>query len=126
MVTRVMVVEDDAKHRQLFAAWLELAGFETIMVSDERTAQATVAAQRPDVALIDIRMPHISGLDVIGGIRSTTSGRLLPIVAISVLSSREDEEACLAAGADHFLKKPARMHELVTAIRDAASGLASP
>jgi DNA-binding response OmpR family regulator len=116
-----MVVEDDARHRRLFAAWLEVAGFNVVLVSDERTAIAVATTSRPDVALVDIRLPHLCGLDVIIGIRSATIGRPLPVVAISVLSSREDEEACLAAGADRFLRKPARMQDLVAAVRDTAS-----
>jgi CheY-like chemotaxis protein len=125
MPTQVMVVEDDARHRRRFAAWLEVAGFNVVLVSDERTAIAVTTARRPDVALVDIRLPHISGLDVIMRIRSATIGRPLPVVAISVLSSRADEEACLAAGADRFLRKPARMQDLVAAVRDAASSPAS-
>ena len=125
MPTQVMVVEDDARHRRLFAAWLDLAGFNVLLVSDGRTALATAAERRPDVALVDIRLPHISGLDVIVGIKSAAKGRLLPVVAISVLSSREDEEACLAAGADRFLRKPVRMQDLVAAVRTVVSGPAS-
>lgn len=116
MVRRVMVVEDDPQHRRLYKAWLELSGFQTIMVSDERTAQATAVEHQPDLALVDIRLPYISGLDIIRTIRSTADSKDIPVVAISVLSSREDEDACLAAGASCFLPKPISMRKLSDAI----------
>jgi DNA-binding response OmpR family regulator len=111
-----MVVEDQPLHRKMFKAWLTSAGFQTIMVSDERTAQGVATEQSPDIALIDIRLPHISGLDIIERLKGTAATANIPVMAVTVLSTRSDEAACYAAGADHFMTKPTNMHLLTEAI----------
>ena len=103
MTIRVMIVEDDPLHCKLYEAWLTSAGYHAVMVPDEREAQSVATEQQPDVAVVDIRLPYISGLDVIESLKvSPLTGRT-PVMAVTVLSSRQDEEACVAAGADHFL-----------------------
>lgn len=118
MTLRVMVVEDDPLHRKLYQAWLTGAGFQAIMVSDERDAQGVAAEQSPDIALVDIRLPHIGGLDIIEGLKASTATASIPVMAVTVLSSRSDEEACFAAGANRFMTKPTNMHALMNAIVD--------
>lgn len=116
MTLRVMVIEDDPLHRKLYEAWLKEAGFEAIIISDERAAQGVANEQRPDIALVDIRLPHISGLDIIESLKASAATASTPVMAVTVLSSRSDEEACFAAGADHFMTKPTNMHALTKAI----------
>ena len=122
---RVMVVEDDPLHRKMFQAWLTSAGFQTIMVSDERTAQGIAVEQEADIALVDIRLPHVSGLDIIEQLKGSAATADMPVVAVSVLSSRSDEEACFDAGADRFITKPASMRALTEAIVDMVDAGAS-
>ncbi len=86
------------------------------MVADERTAQGVATEKRPDIALVDIRLPHISGLHVIERLKGTAATASMPVMAVTVLCSRGDEEACFAAGADHFMTKPTNMHALTDAI----------
>ena len=116
MALRVMVVEDNLLHCKLYEAWLTGAGFQAIIVPDERKAQNVAINEKPDVAVVDVRLPHISGLDIIEGLKVSPLTRKTPVMAVTVLSSRQDEEACLAAGADHFMTKPVSMHLLTKAI----------
>ena len=112
---RVMVVEDNPLLCKLYDAWLGNSGFHAIIVPDERAAQSVAIEERPDIALVDIRLPHISGLDIIEGLKRSEVTGDIPVMAVTVLSSRRDEEACMAAGADHFMTKPASMQKLTKA-----------
>ncbi len=104
-----MLVEDTPSHRKLYASWLRIGGYEPHVLSDERGAQRAAEDLRPAAIIVDIRLPNISGLDVIGGLKAEERTRSIPVMALTVLGSRTDEAACLAAGADVFVTKPDRI-----------------
>ncbi len=103
---RIMLVEDTASHRKLYASWLRIGGYEPHVLADERIAQRTAEDLRPAAIIVDIRLPNISGLDVIEGLKSHERTRAIPVMALTVLDSPSDQRACLAAGADAFVTKP--------------------
>ncbi|MBB5712136.1 response regulator [Sphingomonas xinjiangensis] len=111
-----MVVEDDPLHLKLYESWLTHAGHYPIMVADERNAETVAAKHHPDVAIIDVRLPHINGIDLIRSLKRGNATATLPIVAVTVLSDWHDEEACVAAGADCFMSKPVSIFKLTDTI----------
>lgn len=106
---RIMLVEDTASHRKLYASWLRIGGYDPHVLADERTVQETAGQVRPAAIIVDIRLPNVSGLDVIEGLKSDERTRAIPVMALTVLDSATDRQACLAAGADVFVTKPDRI-----------------
>lgn len=102
----ILLVEDTASHRKLYASWLTIGGYEPHVLADERTAQRAAEELRPAAIIVDIRLPNISGLDVIEGLKADARTRAIPVMALTVLDSPADKDACLAAGADVFVTKP--------------------
>ncbi|WP_028056828.1 response regulator transcription factor [Sphingomonas phyllosphaerae] len=102
----IMLVEDTASHRKLYASWLKIGGYDPHVLGDERVAQRMAEELRPAAIIVDIRLPNISGLDVIEGLKADERTRAIPVMALTVLDSATDKDACLAAGADVFVTKP--------------------
>lgn len=109
MPKTVLLIEDNLLHRKLFAAWLETGGHRPVVVADERLAYLEAVAQQPDVIVTDIRLPYVDGRDIIRQLKASPLTQHIPIIAITVLSGRQDQDSCLAAGADAFYTKTIRM-----------------
>lgn len=117
MSKRVMLIEDTVLHRKLFTIWLEMDGHVVHVVNDERMAHSEAARSQPDVIIADIRLSHMDGRDVIRSLKSRLDTRHIPVLALTVLNSREDESSCYAAGADIFLNKDISRVDLLEAVR---------
>jgi CheY-like chemotaxis protein len=111
---RILVAEDNASLRLLYAIWLESGGFDVTVVADGRAAlQALERRPLPDVALLDIEMPFVDGLSVCRYLHA-----LDPSVRIVVVTGVEDARAdALAAGASDVLRKPCNPGQIVAAVR---------
>jgi two-component system cell cycle response regulator DivK len=105
----VLLIEDTASHQRLYTLWLKIGGYRTALASDERIAVAEAARLQPDLIIVDIRLPYVSGLDIIEALKGGVTTRHIPILALTVLDRHEAEAACLAAGADAFALKPIEM-----------------
>jgi CheY-like chemotaxis protein len=103
---RVLVAEDDRINAKLMDSLLRKAGHEVVLVRDgERALQA--ARSRPfDLALVDLRMPRMDGLEFTRRYRAQEEGGRLPIVALTANAAEDAHSECLAAGMDDFLTKP--------------------
>jgi two-component system, OmpR family, KDP operon response regulator KdpE len=116
-LTPVLVIEDDPPIRRLLRTSLGANGFQVIEAESGRDGLTALAAQKPEIVVLDLGLPDIDGLDVIRAIRN--AGDKTPIV---VLSSRGDESVKVAAldlGADDYVTKPFGMAELIARIRTA-------
>ena len=104
----VLIAEDEAVHRELLSALLRGRGHHVITATNGREALAEIERNRLDVALMDLQMPEMDGLSVVGAVRERerATGAHLPIIAMSASSLGDDPERCLAAGADRFVAKP--------------------
>ncbi|HEY7066122.1 MAG TPA: response regulator [Chloroflexota bacterium] len=121
--TRVLVVEDHPLNRELAEAILERAGYDVVLAEDGETALETVAARRPDVILLDIDLPGISGLDVARQLKADPGTRAIPVVALTAYAMVGDEERVRAAGCDDYVTKPIERPKLLGAVERA---LAAP
>ncbi|AWK08196.1 DNA-binding response regulator [Streptomyces spongiicola] len=108
---RVLVVDDDPAIRRSLARALRLGGFSVDLAEDGRSALLGVGARRPDVIVLDISMPGISGIDVCRTLRA--DGDDVPVLMLSALDETTDRIAGLQAGADDYLVKPFALQELV-------------
>ncbi len=120
-----MVVEDEPLHQKLFATWIEQAGHQMIGVLDPRMAELAMLKHLPDVAIIDLRLPHIDGLKLITLLRRRSELSAVPIIAVTVLVDEYDKQSCLLAGADMYVTKPFSRAELLAHIQQVATGRGS-
>jgi len=118
---RVVLVEDEPLHQKLFAAWIERAGHQAIAVLDPRQAELVMLQHPPDIAIIDLHLPHIDGLKLIALWRRRRELSAVPIIAVTVLTDDYDERSCLLAGADMYVTKPFSRAELLAHMQQAAN-----
>jgi two-component system response regulator MprA len=113
-VHQVLIVEDDQKLAAVLARSLERAGYTCTIAESGDQALWAVDARRPDALVVDVMIPHPSGIEVCRHLRS--SGFDGPIVVISARSNADDRAAAQRAGADRFLAKPFALAELVSTL----------
>ncbi|MFI6849332.1 response regulator transcription factor [Kitasatospora sp. NBC_00085] len=112
---RVLVVDDDAAIRRTLERGLRLSGFSVSLAEDGEAALAVLAAAAPDVLVLDVSMPGLSGAEVCRTLR--TRGDDIPVLMLSALDEPADRVAGLQAGADDYLVKPFALEELVLRLR---------
>jgi len=109
----ILVIEDEAPIREFEVTYLRDAGYKTIEAADGQAGLELFKTHRPDLAIVDINLPNMSGLDVCKTIRATST---MPILIVTALSSDEDEVRGLAMGADDYIKKPFNPNVLVARV----------
>ena len=113
-MTRALVVDDEAEVRRAVQRGLEVLGYEIETAADGEEGLAKVESWRPDVVLLDLAMPKLSGLSVLQQVRRWTQ---VPIIVLSVMGEEADKVRALEAGADDYLTKPFGLQELHARIR---------
>jgi putative two-component system response regulator len=108
----VLVVDDVPANVELFKTLLTREGYVVFTASNGEQALEMVARERPDLVLMDVVMPNLSGYEVCERIKQDKATRLTPVVLITALQQREDRIQGINAGADDFLTKPVDVHEL--------------
>lgn len=110
----ILVVEDDGTVRNLITTTLKSNDYRYLTAVDGESAIAAASTQRPDIVLLDLGLPDMDGVEVIGRIRSWSQ---MPIIVISARSEDADKIAALDAGADDYLTKPFSVAELLARLR---------
>lgn len=108
----VLVVEDDKVNSAALVLLLKAQGYHVHAAADGETALATIAQDPPDLILLDVRLPGMSGFDVCRSIKQRSATRLIPVVLVTGLDAREHRIAGITAGADDLLTKPFDIEEL--------------
>lgn len=103
---RILVADDNAINQAVAAAILAPLEPDIVRAMDGRAAVEAVVAERFDLVLMDVRMPHMDGIEATRRIRATSGGKDVPIVALTAGDEVRDRQPCLDAGADAFLTKP--------------------
>jgi two-component system, cell cycle response regulator DivK len=112
----VLIVEDYPLNMKLFQALLETQSYRTIEATEGRAGLDLAREHDPDLIILDIELPDISGIDVIGALKSAERTRHIPIVVITA-SMPHAEPAIRAAGADAFMSKPIATAEFLATVR---------
>ena len=113
----VLVVDDNPHNLELLQAYLEDLGCTIRGATDGREAIDSVAASTPDLILLDIMMPRMSGYQVCQEVKRSPETRDIPIIMVTALNEVGDVERAVDAGADDFLTKPVNKLELLTRVR---------
>ena len=113
----ILVVDDNLQNLELLQAYLEDLGCKVISAQDGVQAMAAVAQHNPDLILLDIMMPKMSGFEVCRRLKEDAATCDIPIVMITALNELGDIERAVAAGTDDFLSKPINKIELLIRIK---------
>lgn len=113
---RILVVDDNPQHAELLDDCLVAMGYQVVHAYDGVEALRRVEMDHPDLVILDLVLPLISGYDVCRMVKANETTGLLPVVLVTALSQREDKLKGLEAGADDFLVKPFDRVELLTRI----------
>ena len=114
---KILVVDDTPKNVKLLADLLTVKGYSVVTAESGRQALAQLEAERPDLVLLDVVMPEMSGYEVCRKIRENPMTQILPVVMVTALDPAEERIKGLDAGADDFLTKPINRAELLARVR---------
>ena len=114
---KILVVEDNELNLKLFCDLLRAHGYEAEPVRDGREAVERARAFAPDLIVMDIQMPHISGLELIEQMKADDELRHMPIMAVTAYAAKGDEERIRDAGAEGYVSKPISVLKFVEAVR---------
>lgn len=114
---KILVVDDTPKNVKLLADILAVKGYAVATAASGAEALEKIEAERPDLVLLDIVMPGMSGYEVCRKLRENTATGMLPVVMVTALDPNQERVKGLEAGADDFLTKPINQAELLARIR---------
>ena len=114
---RILIADDNHQNCELLEAYLAQEGYTVEMVYDGQQTLEAIARRQPDLLLLDIMMPKMSGYEVCQTLKSKAETRDIPIVMVTALAEMGDIEKAVNAGADDFLTKPVNKLELTTRVR---------
>jgi two-component system cell cycle response regulator DivK len=112
-----MVVEDNELNLKLFCDLLRAHGYDADPVRDGRDALERARVFAPDLVVMDIQMPHVSGLELIEQMKADEGLRRTPIMAVTAYAAKGDEERIRDAGAEGYVSKPISVMRFVEAVR---------
>ena len=106
MAKTVMIVEDNDLNMKLFSDLLQANGYDTLQAKDGRDVLTMVREHRPDLIVMDIQLPGISGLDITKTIKTDDQLKETPVIAVTAFAMKGDEEKIREAGCDAYISKP--------------------
>jgi two-component system, cell cycle response regulator DivK len=113
---RILVVEDNDLNRKLFCDLLKANGFAVEPVADGREAIARARSFVPNLVIMDIQLPNVSGLELIEALKGDPELRLIPVLAVTAYAGKGDEERIRDAGAEGYLAKPVSITPFMAAV----------
>lgn len=114
--TRVMVVEDNELNLRLFCDLLSAHGYRVDALRDGRDVLHHARTESPHIIVMDIQLPHVSGLDLIAAIKGDDTLSHIPILAVTAYAGREDEQRIRKAGAESYIAKPVSVIRFLEAV----------
>ena len=114
---KVLVVEDNELNMKLFCDLLDAFGFQTVESRDGLKAVDLARQHKPDLIIMDIQLPEVSGLDLTRWIKDDTSINKIPIMAVTAFAMRQDERLVREAGCEAYMSKPIQMMPFIDTVR---------
>jgi two-component system, cell cycle response regulator DivK len=112
----VLVVEDNPANMTLATFLLKSAGYAVLSASDAEAGLALARAEQPDLVLMDIQLPGMDGLQACAILKKDTVTRDIPVIALTALAMKGDEERIRAAGCDGYIAKPLAYREFLATV----------
>jgi len=114
---KILIVEDNDLNMKLFHDLLEVHGYETFQTKDGREALGMARDHRPDLILMDIQLPEVSGLEVTKWIKEDDDLRSIPIIAVTAFAMKGDEERIRQGGCEAYLSKPISVGKFIETVK---------
>ena len=117
----VVIVEDEPDAAEMFAEMMRVSGYRVIKNNKSTSAIETISSEKPDVVILDVMMPDISGLDILRTMRESLDLANIPVILVSAKSMPSDIKVGMDAGASHYLTKPVSFLDLKNAVNNLAT-----
>ncbi len=122
-MTKILLVEDDFSLRDIYSARFVAEGYTVVTASDGEEALATAVRERPDLIVLDVMMPKISGFDVLDILRSTPETQATKVVMMTALSQETDRQRGESLGVNKYLvKSQVTLEDVVTTVKQVLNG----
>ncbi|HEX3534389.1 MAG TPA: response regulator [Gemmatimonadaceae bacterium] len=115
-MAKVLIIEDNAANMRLATFLLKSAGHSVLCATDAESGLTLARAEQPDLILMDIQLPGMDGLEATALLKSDAATRDIPVVALTALAMKGDEERIRVAGCDGYIAKPLAYKEFLTTI----------
>ena len=122
MTKTVLIVEDNELNMKLFNDLLEAHGYRTVQTRSGVEAMGLAREHRPDLILMDIQLPEISGLQVARWLKDDLELRTIPVIAVTAFAMKGDEEKIRQGGCEAYLSKPISVAKFLETVRNYAGG----
>ena len=117
MTHRVLIVEDNELNMKLFHDLLEASGMTILQTRNGIDALEVAKCERPDLIVMDIQLPEMSGLEVTEKIKSDPDLAPIPVIAVTAFAMKGDEERIRAAGCEAYLSKPISIDRFISTVK---------
>jgi two-component system cell cycle response regulator DivK len=113
---RILLVEDNDMNRDMLSRRLIRSGYEVSLAVDGQQGADMALSEQPDLILMDIQLPGMDGLEATAVLKSDDTTRAIPVIALTALAMKGDEERILAAGCDGYIAKPLEYKEFLAKV----------
>ena len=117
MPKTILIVEDNELNMKLFHDLLEAQGYQTIQSRDGMEALKLARLHRPDLILMDIQLPEVSGLEVTKWLKEDDELKVIPVIAVTAFAMKGDEEKIREGGCEDYLAKPISVAKFLNTIK---------
>jgi len=117
MAKRVMIVEDNELNMKLFNDLLEAQGYQTIQTRNGLEALDLARANQPDLILMDIQLPEVSGLEVTKWLKEDESLQRIPVIAVTAFAMKGDEDRIRQGGCEAYISKPISVMKFLETVK---------
>ncbi|APF37729.1 response regulator [Chelatococcus daeguensis] len=118
MPKTVLIVEDNDLNMKLFSDLLEAHGYATLKTASGVEAMEIARANRPDLILMDIQLPEVSGLEVTKWLKQDAELKAIPVIAVTAFAMKGDEERIREGGCEAYLSKPISVAKFLETVRN--------
>jgi len=120
----ILIVEDNEKNLKLARDVLQVKGYETLEASTAEAGLQIAREKHPDLVLMDIQLPGMSGIDALKALRADPATAAIPVVAITASVMQQDRQQVMSAGFDGFIEKPINLRGFLATVEKALRGKA--
>lgn len=118
MPKRVMIVEDNELNMKLFRDLIEASGYETVQTRNGLEALELARQHKPDLILMDIQLPEVSGLEITKRLKADDELHSIPVIAVTAFAMKGDEERIRQGGCEAYMSKPISVPKFVETIKN--------
>lgn len=117
MAKKVMIVEDNELNMKLFRDLVEVSDYKTVLTRSGLNVLELAREHKPDLILMDIQLPEISGLDVTKQLKADHELRSIPVIAVTAFAMKGDEERIRQGGCEEYMSKPISVPHFISTIK---------